>query len=635
MQKFDESSFDKAQIKRRMVERATKIWQTQSSQLDGYDPLVGLLFEACAVELEKVANEIHSTSDRVIDRLSNLMNPDVVDIIQPAHAIIQTRAIDPFTVVMPQEQFFYKAPAGFSAGYNSNKEYFFSPILPFKIFNGEIKFLATQTNIYKLEEGLQKNSIHSTKSSARGKEIVDYQRLWIGIELSEYVETLEGVSIFIDWLNEPQKELYLRKLSQVKWFIDDIELPVKAGIYPEFTEGASLDDEFDALKRIEQQTKLFYNKHFVSFKSDEYDLRRFKTAENKKKKWPVISKVYPEEFEKNFGKEALLHKMRGELVWIEARFPMDFDTSSFQNIYCAINCFPVINRKLNQLTYTLQEHLNIIPLETDEPFLAVKSIIDDENTIYKSSPFTNLENLQFDSYTLRQQGVGRFDSRDAKGLLYYVLELLQDESKAFEALGSEFLNSIIKELNQNIAQLDQQLKLSDDKNQIQTGSIPYVTLRPRKPDNNVSVEFWSCDAEEANDIAAGSPMAAYSDIYIDSDKVTLLTTSTGGRSKLKETEKINALKRNLLTRNRIVTHEDIRTTCIAFLGDTIRDLTIEKNFMNSRNASEGFIRCIQIVLFPSKKSMDEDWSIISQELKIALESCSANNLPYNILYYLE
>lgn len=633
MQKFHERTFDKGEIKRRMIDKAAKIWQYQVSEIDAFDPLVGLLFEACSVELEKIANEIHSTSDRVIDRLASLMNPEVIDIIRPAHGIVQTRAIDPFTVVMPHEQFKYQPPIGFGMGYNSNKEYFFSPIMPFKIFDGEIKYIASKNNITKFEEGLQSTIIHSNKFS-KNKEVEDYQRIWIGIDLNDSVETLEGMSFFFDWQNEPRKAEYYKVLNQTKWFIDEVELPTRLGVFPEFSESMSLDNEFDALKRIETGIKAYYDKCYVSFKSSEYDFRKLKVAENKKRIWPVKKKVFPEQFDTLFGKDNLFHKMKGELVWIEVCFPINFDTDAFQNIFCSINTFPIINRKLNKLTYTLQDNLNIVPLESQESFLAVKEITDDDNTIYKSSPFTNLENLEYDSYTLRKQGVGRFDNRDAKELLYYVLELLQDESRSFAALGSDFLSSIIRELNQNIAQLDQQLKLTQDDNAEQKDSIPYIAIRPRKADNNLYVEFWSCDGEEANAIAPGSKMSSYSDVFIDSDNVYMLTTSTGGRAKLKETEKINALKRNLLTRSRIVTHEDIRSSCWAFLDEDIKDLKIDKGFITSELPSEGFIRCIQIVLFPSRKGLEKDWEALAQELKILLESRSAMNLPYNIIVVL-
>ncbi len=639
MQKFHERTFEKGEIKRRMIEKAAKIWQYQVSEIDAFDPLVGLLFEACSVELEKIANEIHSTSDRVIDRLASLMNPEVIDIIRPAHGIVQTRAIDPFTVVMPHEQFKYQPPIGFGMGYNSNKEFFFSPIMPFKIFDGEIKYLASKNAIIKVEEGLQQHVIQTSKNT-KNREVEDYQKLFIGLELNDSVKSLEGMSFYFDWQNEPRKAEYYKVLAQTKWFIDGVECPTSMGLFPEFSETMVLDDEFDALKRIEKNAKEFYDKCFVSMKSIEFDFRKrrsteLKIAENKEKIWPVNKKIYPEVFDTYFGNDNLLHKMKGELVWVEVCFPISFDTAAFQNIYCSINSFPIINRKLNKLTYTLQENLNIVPLESQESFLAVKTITDDENTMYKSSPFTNLENLEYDSFTLRKQGVGRFDNRDAKELLYYVLELLQDESRSFAALGSDFLSSIIRELNQNIAQLDQQLKLTQDENNQVVDSTPYVAIRPRKADNNLYVEFWSCDGEEATNFAAGSKMTSYSDVFIDSDRVHLLTTTLGGRAKLKETEKINALKRNLLTRNRIVTHEDIKATCWAYLDDELKDLKIEKGFITSQSPNEGFIRCVQIILVPSRKSMDKDWGATSEELKILLESRSAMNLPYNILIAFE
>ena len=76
--------------------------------------------------------------------------------------------------------------------------------------------------------------------------------------------------------------------------------------------------------------------------------------------------------------------------------------------------------------------------------------------IYSGLPFGNTSVPDMKgTYTLRTGDVERFDSRNAMEYMNYLLELLRDESSAFAALGQDFVASQIKELNQNIAQLEQ------------------------------------------------------------------------------------------------------------------------------------------------------------------------------------
>jgi hypothetical protein len=146
------------------------------------------------------------------------------------------------------------------------------------------------------------------------------------------------------------------------------------------------------------------------------------------------------------------------------------------NVYT--NTFPVMNRQLNDLKYRLKGGSNIIPLKTNgmEQFLSVRSL-SDESHPYRSTPFRKIEEEETGTYTLRNGGVERFDGRNAKEFISYLLELLRSESAAFSAYGNDFIASTLREMNQRIALMEQKTRALVNS----SGEIPhYIIAKPMK-----------------------------------------------------------------------------------------------------------------------------------------------------------
>ncbi|MBC8084310.1 MAG: type VI secretion system baseplate subunit TssF, partial [Hymenobacter sp.] len=101
------ADFSKGSVKSRLTRQAAELWGYGEADLDGFDPLVNLLLEACAVEFEKIGQELHNTQFRLIERLATLLNPDVVDAPHPAHAVAQARAREAVVVLPDDAQFVF------------------------------------------------------------------------------------------------------------------------------------------------------------------------------------------------------------------------------------------------------------------------------------------------------------------------------------------------------------------------------------------------------------------------------------------------------------------------------------------------------------------------------------------------
>lgn len=395
-------------------------------------------------------------------------------------------------------------------------------------------------------------------------------------------------------------------------------MEVKTG-FPNITnlsEEAILLNEFDISNKIESEIKQFYKSSFLylnhSFDKED-DLSELRG--------------FPEEIKDVFS-EQTLHKMAPDLVWIKVQFPGTLPAVALNDIFCAINCFPAVNRKLNEFTYRLNEGLNLVALPSTEEFFSVHDVTADDGYKYKSNPLTNSTNELSGTYILRQGGVERFDVRNATQFINYMIDLLRDESAAFSVMGNDFLSANIKQLNQTLAILEQRSVLKGDKRD----STAYLIVNPRSKGENLFVTFWSTNGEFANGFRAATKMDFYSGADITSENLILLTAASGGRPKLNDLERLSAYKNTLTSRERIVTLQDIRMFCVKELGNAISEVETNKGFIHGSDSKAGFIRIIDVVLTPAKKSTysSEDWENICYKLQIELENNSSGIIPIKV-----
>src|SRR5687767_14960768 len=110
---------NREQIKNRMVKTAARLWGYSEDETESaFDPLVNILFSACSLELEKVSNEIHSSRARLLERMVQLLSPEVLCGPLPAHAVLHAKSIDNLTRLRETDQFFWTQKS--SSVYESN-----------------------------------------------------------------------------------------------------------------------------------------------------------------------------------------------------------------------------------------------------------------------------------------------------------------------------------------------------------------------------------------------------------------------------------------------------------------------------------------------------------------------------------
>ena len=604
------------------MKTAARLWgypedETESS----FDPLVNVLFSACALELEKISNEVHASRARLLERMVQLLSPEVLCGPLPAHAVMHAKSVDRTAWLEESDQFYCSQKKGVSyestgTGY---KDIFFAPTGPFQVNRAAVSYLATGHQLFRYREMISKEVI---THCLPGKEL-EQRVLWIGLTGNHIV--LNNTQCFFEIKNEVNKELFYKNLSQTRWFYGEQELQVLPGFNKENISGEHLDIEQLLIRKNTASWKLkefvnaFYKPKFITIRQQD------NKPLNETQGWPV-------ELLQVFDKKELQSLQAEEVHWIKIQFPENISSAVLQDVLCHVNCFPVLNSQLHEQLYHMHDIFNIVPMYSDEIFFDLHEISDNDGVIYN---IRAIEKNVHEKLTviLRQGGIGRFDERDATMIIENIIQMLSDESAAFAVLGRGFLSGELQQLQQIIYKLEQQM-ITREVNREYT---PFLMIRKESNAelNNLTIKFWSTNGENGNDIKAGTTLQTYHTNSMYSGSSTLITTTIGGRNRLSATESITAYKSALLSRDRLISMEDIKIFCRLQMGKTAQHVEVAKGVMVPRQLSQGFTRTIDVTIKLNRKDyMDaqekNQLQYWKESLVLKLADKSAGLTPFRV-----
>jgi hypothetical protein len=614
---FFNSDHSKEAIKTRMLRIASTYWETKST--DELDPLVKLLMEALSAELYDVMNDIRNAEGRILEKVAQLLAPDLLTVPTPSHAVMQAVPGEASETVTGEDQFYLekKIASKQDGALDTNVDLYFTATNPTKIFDAQIKYLCCGLNLHLFD---QAGSRVLVSSGARGQSVNEYS-IWIGLSMNSRLSSINGLSFFFDLKNVDAQiaDFFYQFIPLSKWYVGGREIPVAPGLpEAEITADTATEDSItntDIMNSIRKNINNYYKKKFVTIIDEGYEANL---------------KTYPNEFNDAFP-QTVLQKLTEPATWIRIVFPGNIQQELLNEILVRTNAFPVMNCKRNELRYRLRNGRNIIPIPNveNERFLAIKSFTDGE-TNYKAIPFKKSADEETGTYTLRTGGLERFDSRNSREMIQYLIELLRSESAAFSAYGHDFIAGTLKELNQFIALLEQKTNTTiTDATEIPN----YIVTKPRKNKELMFAEYWTTNMHIANNIRSGTKLQQMGGVSVKQESLMLLTSTMGGKDKLKPEEKLVAFKYGLLTRDRIVTAEDIRSFCFYELGNKLKQVTVKRGYEISDNPKEGAKRTIDVTLIPSplRQGQKEEWLLLCDQLKAKLQNKSGMSYNYRVI----
>lgn len=599
----------KERIKDRMLKTAARLWGYPDAEVEtSFDPIVQLLLEACASELEKISGEVDVSHARLVERLAQIMMPEPITSSQPAFGILHATSTETSADIQADHQFYHHTKAG-----HNSQDLFFSPVTTHRLFKGHVQYLGIGAKLYETRDNWFKEQI------LQGQALPDVpsNHLWLGLAMEDASLSYEGMSFFFDLRNIHQQEMFYHYLPLARFFINDAEVTVKAGYHHS---RPADEEEIERMVEVAVDTNARYSQHVLQrFR------RHFLTiTDNRVHKTGNAS--LPAALASLFGQDA--EKLQKEVQWIRIEFPEALHHTLLEDLYCSINCFPVINKKNNEQSLKLNRYLNIIPLQTPDIFFDIKRVYDLEGTDYYVRNFATAGQMQEGELVVRSSGIGRFDTREAKEVIAYLMEVIRDESSLFEEVKNDYVTNRMRELHQLIASLEEQLQPGSNK-----GNIPYVMVKPRENAAYIFIEFYSTNGTAANNIRMGSKLLEYGSIQTKPGSITLLTNTQGGKDRLNIDEKINLYRSHLLSHNRIVTPEDIKALCRTIFGKELKSSGVTKGVSLQPGGNAGYVRTMDIKLQlvqPIARYPSANLNYLKEELLLQLEEKSANTFPFRV-----
>lgn len=594
-------------IKARMMRNAADSWGQPNTTIESFDPLVAMIIGTCAIELEKVSNELQSSQSRVLERLAQLLTPYVLKGPRAAHAIAHLQSVEPNTMLPRTAQFYVQKRLPILEG-TSREEFaqvFFTSCTDVKLWDAKVKYMVSGNEVQQINQVFEREKIIESNSGKRFQPEI----LYIGIAINNRIDSLKDMAFYFDWPNNADKPNYYRLLPYTNVYLDTELLKTGQGVMPrEYQDGGlgtfKLEIDDDIAELAERQLLENYYGRYIRI--------------TEKQNFPLSDSLrpYPSAFTDVFEPEDL-RSFKDELLWIKMEFPPTSGYNAITDAVCALNCIPVMNRKLNEFTYRLQSGNNIIPLNSeDNHYFSLKSVKNLDSEDYLPAIGHEIHKESPGRFLLRQGGVQRFDTRTASELLKYLLDLLRDESAAFAVYGNDLLTNNLRELSQIMNNLAQKI----EKHEVDEESVTYLIIKPKSESENLFLEFWSTHGDFANGIRTGSKLTPYGSYDVRSESAVLISTSFGGRDELNNPDTLLAFRRALLSRDRLVTPADIELLVRQELGNRASDVQIRHGNRMSADRSKGFYKVVEVVVKPlaDDRMAPEQWELLRSGLEATI-----------------
>ncbi len=511
----------------------------------------------------------------------------------PAHGLLTAlpNGEDLF-VVRPEHSFYTtKNIAG-----EKGDDILFSPLVGTKLLNASIECIAQDRRIiYKDNLGFW-----------------DSHEILKGEELLKDYSLLFGIRI---------EDMLLEKVQELSLCI----LPNYSETYPYVRMVEFFDLEGNLLRKNEMKKDYVfahYEEEILSYYEDFlYNINVEKALKEKK----TIADLFPNAVTNLNGEEP-----QESLFWIKIKFPEFFSRERLDDISLTLNTFPVVNRKVIEGQHNVKKNGRIIPLVNDKKsyFLTMKSLIDDMGESYEDIVKTN-EKSKEGTYSVYFGDLDKFDDRSARVILNKAIQSVREEGSAFNPMGIDYIETGLKELHKALISLEKKRDISDY-DFYTSDNRAYLLTHPREGIYNYELEYWITNAEYANGLTPQNHFFQYrTDVFVP-DSIRLVTETVGGDLRRSDVDRINSLRYGLLSRERIVSEQDIRSFITKYFNSFLEEISIGDGVGISSDPLKGLIRVTEINVKLNVQLSDDNRGKLENFLEKELVKRSLRNVYYKL-----
>lgn len=610
---FNKDFYSKESIKNRMFKRAAALWEIRN--VDHLDPIVKLMIEALASEIFQLSGEVNSVENRILEKVARALIPGALLSARPAHAVMHARPLYGQFEVSTNQEFHYKN-AHFMKQHNL-KRLSFTPVQPSTVVNGDVAYIIGAGGCWAMDNKLGKELV----GRCTADDPIMNHHLWVGLDVSSEVNTLDKVSFYFDFPHLDVKDEYFRMLSHVQWEMGEQTLNANQGIFRGNTNtdqyASQILEKYHANVQINETILQLYNHRFVHLNNN--DAVKELTRHH-----------YPKEIEHLFAEE-VWQGFEKPLVWIKLKFPVGISNDHLQDLSITVNAFPVANKYLQKIKRKVDDVLGVIPLnkEANEFFLGVESVSDVEGNEYHEQKYamqhTDTKN---NIYALRRGGVERFDSASAKEYLDRLLDLLRNESMAFSHVEKDTLSEnaigMLKQLNY--------LEEKTGSHDMTAETNSYIILNDKlRESTTFFTSYWLSNGAIGNGVKVAETLGVSENSDLERTSTILLTTSRGGSEAPAPSEMREMYRLALTSHGSIYSRQDIKSYCTIHCGQFMSDIEIKQGYAVGDLTGQGIMRTIDVCLTPKSNMSPEQISTIKEDLLFGLKANSPEDFNYRVL----
>lgn len=583
-------------IKERLLDRALDLWGIEDERQ--LDPVVDLLLEAVAFESFQLEETLARADAALLGRLSRLLIPQKWMLPRPAHGLLSVhpKSGEHLMDLSPHDHFSVNRVV---QGVKS-PPLFFTPLYATQLLDAQIRYRLWGTQL----EELGRRRCYTEQAFAEEDRLGDHT-LYLGIQIAE--ENL----VHTDRLRLailPERGELLPFLSEIQAF-DACEHPlvIQAQNIPEDS----------------------YEGHYVQDLKEHYCHYLYEIELQESKASCSLTSLFPK------LKEELqeLHDVASQLYWIRLEFPAVFTLDDMASMGVHLNTVPVINRRLIRKLHSLEREGRILSLSTSDQghFLSIESLEDNLGKVYIPRE-RSYEAGALGVYSLYFGDLERFDASDAQRQLRRVLQLVREEGNAFSAVDNSSFASVLKELQDRLTTLEKTV----GKMQSESGpSKAFLMTMPEAEAEHLALSYWESTGELANGLSPQDIIQSLEPDKFDSASIRLRTKTKGGRAAETEDMLIAHLRYGLLSKERIVTREDVKSYLKHRLGITLRQVDLRDGVTISQEPNKGLVRCTDVFLELVKQGTElneEEQAHLSSRLETELKERSVAHTTYKVRF---
>lgn len=583
-------------IKERLLDRALDLWGIEDERQ--LDPVVDLLLEAVAFESFQLEETLARADAALLGRLSRLLIPQKWMLPRPAHGLLSVhpKSGEHLMELSPHDHFSVNRVV---QGVKS-PPLFFTPLYATQLLDAQIRYRLWGTQL----EELGRRRCYTEQAFAEEDRLGDHT-LYLGIQIAE--ENL----VHTDRLRLailPERGELLPFLSEIQAF-DACEHPlvIQAQNIPEDS----------------------YEGHYVQDLKEHYCHYLYEIELQESKVSCSLTSLFPK------LKEELheLHDVASQLYWIRLEFPAVFTLDDMASMGVHLNTVPVINRRLIRKLHSLEREGRILSLSTSDQghFLSIESLEDNLGKVYIPRE-RSYEVGALGVYSLYFGDLERFDASDAQRQLRRVLQLVREEGNAFSAVDNSSFASVLKELQDRLTTLEKTV----GKMQSESGpSKAFLMTMPEAEAEHLALSYWESTGGLANGLSPQDIIQSLEPDKFDSASIRLRTKTKGGRAAETEDMLIAHLRYGLLSKERIVTREDVKSYLKHRLGITLKQVDLRDGVTISQEPNKGLVRCTDVFLELVKQGTElneEEQAHLSSRLETELKERSVAHTTYKVRF---